>query len=117
MAHRSFLRPHNGLLSTRDELATSTQDQGAKVTWAGQRQEAATVVLPKGWSSGCAYQSLVPLLITDRFKSPVSRSILIAILHKVTILDAYDSPASPSGPGVHSHQITTPDIINISSDV
>ena len=32
MAHRSFLRPHNGLLSTRDELATSTQDQGAKVT-------------------------------------------------------------------------------------
>jgi len=32
MAHRSFKRPHDGLFSTRDELATSTQDQGAKVT-------------------------------------------------------------------------------------
>ena len=48
MAHRSFKRPHGGLFSTRGELATSTQDQGAKVTWAGERQEAATVGLPKG---------------------------------------------------------------------
>ena len=48
MAHRSFKRPHDGLFSTRGELATSTQDQGAKVTWAGRRQEAASVVLPKG---------------------------------------------------------------------
>ena len=67
MAHRSFKRPHDGLFSTRSQLATSTQDQGAKVTWAGRRQEAASVVLPKGWSSGCAYQSLAPHLILTSF--------------------------------------------------